>query len=51
MDNGFKIKLPDSPIGELIHRPTHSSIAVYHKINWFRRIMLKLYFDLDYRKL
>lgn len=51
IDETFNVKLPPKPIGQLEHEPTHSVISVYHKINWFRRIMLKLCFDLDYRKL
>lgn len=47
----FKIKLPDEPIGVLEHKATHSCVSVYHKINWFRRMMLKLCFDFNYKKL
>lgn len=37
-------------IGYLSHEPTHSNIAVYHHIGWFKRFMIKVCFGLEYTR-
>ena len=44
----YTICPPPKPIGYLIHKPTMSNIMVYHKINWFHKLMFKLCFGLKY---
>ena len=49
IDNtNYAISLPPKPIGYLKHKPTMCSIMVYHKINWFHKLMFKLCFGLKY---
>lgn len=36
------------PIGYLEHKPTHSSIPVYEKIGWFKRLLIDWCFELKY---
>lgn len=43
------IEIPKA-IGYLSHKPTHSQISVYHHIGWFKRIMIKVCFGLEYEK-
>lgn len=38
------------PIGYIVHKPTKSYFGVYHPIGWFRKMMLRLFFGLEYRK-
>lgn len=38
------------PIGYIVHKPTKSTFGVYHPIGWFRKMMLRLCFGLEYRK-
>lgn len=45
----MKIQLPKA-IGYLTHKATCSRIAVYHHIGWFKRIMIKVCFGLEYEK-
>lgn len=46
--SGAFVKSP-KPIGYLIHKPTHSYISVFTKIGWFRRLMIRICFDIQYR--
>ena len=48
--DGFIIS-PPIAIGYLEHEPTKAQIAVYSKIGWFKRLMLKWCFGLKYVKL
>ena len=36
------------PIGYLEHKPTHTNIAIYKPIGWFKRFMIRWCFDLHY---
>ena len=36
------------PMGYFEHKPTHSSISVYEKIGWFKRLMIDWCFGLKY---
>lgn len=47
--NQSKIEVPQE-IGWLKHEQTKTSIAVFSKINWFQRMMLRLCFGLIYIK-
>lgn len=38
------------PIGYIVHKPTESAFGVYHPIGWFKKMMLRLCFGLEYRK-
>lgn len=40
----------EKPIGYLVHKPTHSSIAVFTPIGWFKRLMIRWCFGLEYNK-
>lgn len=42
---------PDKPVAYLLHEPTHTNIAVYQKMNWFQRLMIRWCFGLKYRKI
>jgi hypothetical protein len=44
-----KIKY-EEPIGYLIHDPSKIKIDIYSDINWFRKLMLYLFFGLKYQK-
>lgn len=46
----MRIKI-DEPIGYMEHKPTRTRINVYHSIGWFRRLMLRLCFGLEYNKI
>lgn len=46
---GYNIKLPDR-IGQLVHEPTMTAIAVYKPISRFHALMLKMCFGLKYEK-
>ena len=46
-----KEKWFDEPIAYLCHKPTHSKIAVFHKINFWQRWWIKICFGLKYEKL
>lgn len=37
-------------VGLLIHRPTHTQIVVFEPIGWFKRMMIRWCFGLEYRK-
>lgn len=45
-----KIEFPKA-IGYLVHEATMSQISVYHKINWFRRLCIRVCFGLKYKPL
>lgn len=47
--NQSKIEVPQE-IGYLKHEQTKTSIAVFSKINWFQRLMIRLCFGLKYVK-
>lgn len=47
--NQSKIEVPQE-IGWLKHEQTKTSIAVFSKINWFQRLMIRLCFGLKYVK-
>ena len=38
----------ERPIGYLIHRPTKTQIAIFSHIGWFKRMMIKWCFGLEY---
>lgn len=38
------------PIGYLEHKPTHSNIAVYKPIGWFKLLMIRWCFGLVFHK-
>lgn len=40
----------DEPIGYLEHKPTYSNIAVYKSIGWFKQLMIRWCFGLEYKK-
>lgn len=42
---------PPKPIGYLQHPAIHTTIAVFHPINWFQRWMIKLCFGFRYEKI
>ena len=46
---GLKIKKRE-PIVYIIHKPNDSWIGVYHHIGWFKKLMLRLCFGLEYKK-
>lgn len=48
--DGHKIKAT-KPIGYIEHKPTHTNISVYETIGWFKRMMLRLCFGLEYHKI
>ena len=48
-DQEMNIKI-DKPIGYFYHKPTKVNIAVYKPINWFRRMMIKMCFGLEYKE-
>lgn len=50
MDNCY-VKQPVKVIGHIVHEPTRSSIPVYDKIGLFRRLMIKVCFELKYKKI
>ena len=39
------------PVASLRYEPTHTTIYVFKKINWFHRFMLNLCFGLKYSKI
>lgn len=41
----------EMPVGQLVHKYTHTRFCVYHKIGWFKKIMLKICFGLKYEKI
>lgn len=44
------LQKPLIPIAHLYHAPTHTTLAVYHKIYYFQRCMLRWCFGLKYIK-
>lgn len=44
------LQKPLIPIAHLYHAPTHTTLAVYHKINRFQRWMIRWCFGLKYTK-
>lgn len=44
------LQKPLTPIAYLYHAPTHTTLAVYHKINYSQRCMLRWCFGLRYIK-
>lgn len=48
MKETARIQMPE-PIGYLRHEPTHTNIAVFHKIPRFQRWFIKICFGLVYR--
>lgn len=46
-----ELKLFDEPIAYLVHNPTHTKIAVFHKINRWQRWWIKFCFGLVYEKI
>ena len=42
--------LNQEPIGYFDYKPTHYRINVYDKIGWFKRVMIKFCFGLEYIK-
>lgn len=49
-DRSSCLQKPLTPIGYLRHAPTHTTLAVYHKINRFQRWMIRWCFGLKYTK-
>ncbi len=49
--NNYYIKQSDKIVAYLVHEPTKSNIAVYKKIGFFQRIMIRECFGLKYKKL
>ena len=49
-DCAIRMSEPKS-IANLEHTPTHTTIAVYEPIGWFKRVMLNQCFGLKYRTL
>jgi hypothetical protein len=47
-DYGFYHK--QKPIGWLEHEPTNSRFAIFQSIGWFKKLMLKWCFGLEYRE-
>lgn len=50
MDN-YYIKQSGKIVAYLVHEPTKSNIAVYKKIGFFQRIMIRMCFGLKYKKI
>lgn len=48
--NAYIVLDKPKSIGYLYHEATNSTIPVYHKINIFKRLMLKLCFGIKYIK-
>lgn len=48
MKETYYIQQLPEPIGYLRHKPTHTTISVYRKINRFQRLMMKWCFGLEY---
>lgn len=46
-----KIRWSDEPIAYLYHNPTHTKIAVFHKICRWQRWWIKICFGLKYEEL
>lgn len=42
---------PPKEVGYLVHEPTHTSISVFKRIDPFRRLMIRLCFNLKYEEL
>lgn len=40
----------EKPIGYLEHKPTHSNIAVYKPIGWFKQLMIRWCFGFEYKE-
>lgn len=50
MDN-YYIKQSGKMVAYLVHEPTKSNIAVYKKIGFFQRFMIRVCFGLKYKKI
>ncbi len=47
-DYGFYHK--QKPIGWLEHKPTNSRFAIFQPIGWFKKLMIKWCFGLEYKE-
>lgn len=45
-----KIQRVETPIGYLVHEPTHTTIAVFKPINFWQRWWIKFCFGLKYEE-
>lgn len=50
MDSSY-IKQPDKVVAYLEHEPTKSNIAVFKKIGFLQRVMIRICFGLKYKKI
>ena len=48
MEDEYSLNKIEEPIGYLVHEPTHTHIADFTKIGWFKRTMIKWCFGLEY---
>lgn len=51
MEGYNKLKLPEKPIGYLLHEPTKTQVHVYKPISRFKASMIKWCFGIKYKKL
>lgn len=49
--NNYKLKEQDKPVAYLEHEPTKSNIAVFKKIGFLQRVMIRVCFGLKYKKI
>lgn len=51
MKNEMFLIKPPKVVGYLVHEPTHTRISVFKRIGPFRRLMIRLCFNLKYEEL